>query len=151
MKVIKSLIIMLAAVSVMASCEKEVPGPVYLDVTANNIAGEWKLVECNGEALLGETYFYIEFVRKDSEYTIYQNFDSMGQLPHVVTGQFRIDTDQVIGAFISGQYNHDGGLWDYEYDVNNLTETSMTWVALGEGADFVQKFERCTIPENLKK
>lgn len=150
MKLLKSLFFMFAAMAAIVSCSKETPVKKYLDVTPNNISGEWKLVEYNGAALEGDTYFYIEFIRKDGEYVIYQNFDSMGQLPHKVTGRFRIYTDQVNGAIISGDYDFDGGLWSYEYDVNNLTETTMDWLAISDDSSFEQKFERCQIPEGIK-
>lgn len=147
---IKSIIGMLAAVVLAASCDKEQPVQEYLDVTPNNIAGEWELVEWKGAALDEGTYFYIDLVRKDKEFTIYQNFDSMGEMPHVVTGNFNLETDVLLGAIIRGVYDYSEGYWSHQYEVNDLTENTMTWVALDDPT-FVQKFVRCTIPSELKK
>lgn len=147
MKLIKSLIMMLAAAVFVISCDKEEVVVEYLDVTPNNISGEWKLVEWNGEQLSEDTYFYIDIVRKDAKFTIYQNFDSMGTMPHTVTGRFSIETD--IDSVISGLYDYDGGLWAHSYKVSELTENSMIWVATDDPS-FVQKFVRSQIPDNLK-
>ena len=150
MKVFKSIAFMFAAMVLAVACGKEEPVVVeYLDVTPNNIAGEWKLVEWNGAALSADTYFYINFVRKDREFTIYQNFDSIGNFPHTADGNYSISVDIELGAIISGSYKWDGGFWSHDYEVNNLTETTMEWVATDDPS-FVQKFERCDIPSELK-
>lgn len=151
MNIFKSMFVMLAAAVLAVSCGKENNEPVveYLDVTPNNLAGEWQLVEWKGEALNAETYFYIDMIRKDREYVIYQNFDSMGSMPHVITGNYNIETDLELGAIIRGKYDYDGGFWSHEYEVNDLTKTSMTWVAVDDPT-FVQKFVRAEIPSDLK-
>ncbi len=147
---IKSIFVVLAALLLTIACNKEEqPVVEYLDVTPNNISGEWQLVEWKGAALDEDTYFYIDLVRKDREFVIYQNFDSMGDMPHVVTGNFNIETDLVKGAIISGMYDYSEGYWAHQYEVNDLTSTTMTWVAVDDPA-FVQKFERCEIPAELK-
>lgn len=151
MKVFKSMSVMFAALVLAVACGKEeAPVIEYLDVTPNNIAGEWKLVEWNGAELSPETYFYVEFVRKDREFTIYQNFDSMGNIAHTSEGNFNIELDVELGPIIVGQYKYDGGLWSHDYEVNNLTKDSMEWIA-ADDPTFVQKFERCEIPAELKK
>lgn len=147
---IKSIIVMLAAVVLAASCDKEQPAQKYLDVNANNLAGEWELVEWKGVALDEGTYFYIDLIRKDKEFIIYQNFDSMGEMPHVVTGNFNLETDVELGAIIRGMYDYSEGYWSHKYEVNDLTENTMIWVAVDDPT-FVQKFVRCTIPSELKK
>lgn len=150
MNKIKTMIQMLLASLLLMSCGKEEPAVEYLEVTSNNISGEWKLVEWRGSALQEDTYFYIDLVRKDKEFTIYQNFDSMGDMPHKVTGNFNIETDVEKGAIIRGIYDYDEGYWSHEYEVNELTEVSMIWVATDDPL-FVQKFVRVdTIPEDIK-
>ena len=148
MKRIKSIFLMLSVAVSVVACSKDAPLVEYLEVTPNNIAGQWKLVEWSGVAH-EYTYFYIDIVRKDREYTIYQNFDSMGDRPHVVTGNFNIETDVEKGAIIRGIYDYDEGYWSHEYEVNELTEDTMTWVATDDPT-FVQKFVRTSIPENIK-
>ena len=147
---IKSLIAILFAASITLSCSKEEQKSPYLEVTANNISGQWQLVEWNGTPVSQDTYFYVEFERKDSKFTIYQNFDSMGDMPHVVTGEYNIEIDLEAGAIIRGMYDYDGGFWSHRYEIDDLTEESMLWIAVDDPT-FVQKFVRCTIPSELKK
>ena len=147
----KSIIVALAAIVLAVSCGKDEPVIEYLDVTPNNVAGEWKLVKWNGTDLNENSYFYMDLVRKDMEFTIYQNFDSMSAMPHVVTGNFEIMTDDPeIGAYITGMYDYDEGFWAHNYVVRNLTKDSMEWIAVDDPT-FVQYFVRCSIPEELKK
>ena len=63
MNKIKTMIQMLLASLLLLSCGKEEPAVEYLEVTSNNISGEWKLVEWRGSALQDDTYFYIDLVR----------------------------------------------------------------------------------------
>ena len=140
----------MAVFAVVASCTKEKPVVEYLDVTPNSISGSWELVLLNDSELQEGTYLYLDFVRKDRTFAIYQNFDSMSDYPHVVTGEFNIEMDVELGAIIRGIYDYDEGFWAHEYEVNNLTESSMEWVATDDPS-FVQKFKRIpSIPENLK-
>lgn len=140
MNIIKKITILLAAV-LMASCaEKEEP-IVYLDVNAHTISGSWQLMEWNGIAMNETTYMYVNFVRNDKTYTMYQNLDSFVDVPHVVTGSFYIETDLELGAVIRGNYDYDSGDWAHRYIVKDLTETEMTWIAKDDET-YVQKFVR---------
>jgi hypothetical protein len=149
MNKIKSIFAVLAVALVSVACGKEEPVVTYLEVTPNNISGEWKLVKWSGEALDADTYFYIDLVRKDRKYTIYQNFDSMGDMPHKITGEFNIELSDFGDPIIRGSYDYSEGFWSHRYMVTKLTETSMVWTAVDDES-FVQKFERCTIPAELK-
>lgn len=140
MNILKKLAILLAA-ALLASCaEKEEP-IVYLDVNAHNISGSWQLQEWNGTVLDESTYMYVNFVRNDKTYTIYQNLDSFKDVPHIVTGSFYIETDVELGAIIRGNYDYDSGDWAHRYIVKNLTATEMTWIAKDDET-YVQKFVR---------
>ena len=141
---LKSILAMFAVAILAIACQKEPSGPQveYLDVTPNNISGKWQLVEWDGQPLSEGTYFYIEIVRKDRKYTIWQNFDSIQENAHEVTGVYNIETDVELGAIIRGKYDFDGGLWAYDYEVNDLTSNSMTWVAIDNNDSFTQKFVR---------
>lgn len=150
MKLFRTIIMMLSAAAVLASCTEETPVVEYLDVTPNNISGEWELVQWNGTDLEDGTYFYIEFIRKDRKFVIYQNFKSIGNLPEVLTGTFNIETDVELGAIIRGMYDFDGGYWAHDYEVNDLTSGQMEWIAVDD-MEFRQKFVRCQIPADLKK
>ncbi len=141
-KTIFPLLASLAFVSV--SCDKaeitEQEEP-QLEVNANNISGQWELVEWNESALTEGTYVYLDIVRNGKTYTMYQNLDSFSNVPHVVTGSYFIDMDVELGAVIRGNYDHDSGDWAHRYVISSLTTTQMVWVAKDDET-FVQKFER---------
>ncbi len=133
-----------ALVLTSVSCEKNdmsEPEEPQLEVNANNISGKWELVEWNEAELAEGTYVYIDLVRNDRTYTMYQNLDSFADVPHVVTGSFYIETDVELGAVIRGNYDHDSGDWAHRYVVKSLTATTMVWVAKDD-ENFVQKFKR---------
>ena len=120
--------IILSAVAMISCVEKETPiAEPQLDVNAHNVSGSWKLVEWNGTALNESTYMYVNFVRNDKTFTIYQNLDSFNNVPHVATGTFYIDTDMELGAIIRGMYDHDSGDWAHRYIVKSLTSSEMIW------------------------
>lgn len=143
MKRIKKLMVsVLAVVALASSCTKEPVVEIeYLDVNANNISGKWELVEWNGSPLAEGTYVYLDIIRNDRTYTMYQNLDSFQNVPHVVTGAYFIETDPELGAIIRGSYDYDSGDWAHRYIVKDLTAVSMTWIAKDD-PDFIQKFER---------
>lgn len=140
----------LAALSFFAvSCDRNdmtEPQVEYLDVNANNISGKWELVEWNGNALTAGTYVFMEIVRNDRTFKIYQNLDSFSDVPHVVSGSYYIETDPELGAIIRGVYDHDSGDWAHRYIIKDLTASEMTWVAKDD-PDYIQKYVRVeTIP-----
>ena len=98
-------------------------------------------MEWNGGNLAEGTYVYIDIVRNDKTYTMYQNFDSFSNVPHVVSGSYFIDTDPELGAIIRGNYDHDSGDWAHRYIVKSLTATKMVFVAKDD-ATFIQEFAR---------
>lgn len=136
------ILITAALTALMLSCtEKPVDTVEYLDVNANNISGKWELVEWNGAPLTEGTYVYLDIVRNDRTYTMYQNLDSFSNVPHVVTGSYFIEYDPEIGAIIRGNYDHDSGDWAHRYIVKDLTADQMYWVAKDDQT-FIQKFVR---------
>lgn len=141
----KTFFPLLAALTMVSvSCEKnDMPEPEepQLEVNANNISGKWELVEWNEAGLAEGTYVYIDFVRNDKTYTMYQNLDSFADVPHVITGSYFIETEEELGAVIRGNYDHDSGDWAHRYIVKSLTASTMVWVAKDD-ENFVQKFKR---------
>ena len=75
----KLSLLALMSVALFVACSKddnEYQEP-QLDVTPNNIAGCWMLESYdNGQTLADGSYVYIDFVRADRSYTLYQNVDS---------------------------------------------------------------------------
>ena len=143
MKKILTLISILAMAIFGASCEKAQINdlPLQLEVNANNISGQWKLVDWNGSNLTEGTYVYLDIVRNDKTYTMYQNMDSFSNVPHVITGSYHLSTDVELGAVIRGTYDHDSGEWAHRYIIKSLTSHEMVWVATDDST-FTQKFVR---------
>lgn len=140
----KKILILLSIIAIAAvSCEKDsMPEEApQLEVNANNISGQWELVEWNGISLTEGTYVYLDIVRNDKTYTMYQNLDSFSNVPHVVTGSYRLSTDEELGAIIRGTYDHDSGEWSHRYIIKSLTANEMLWVATDD-LSFSQKFVR---------
>ena len=141
MNTLNKISILILAIASLVSCvEKEEP-VVYLEVNAHNISGSWKLAQWNGTALNDSTYMYVEFVRNDRTFTIWQNMDSFMDVPHKTSGSFYIDYDMGLGAIIRGQYDNDSGDWAHRYIVKELTATSMKWIARDD-MEYIQIFER---------
>ena len=144
MNIVKTILAVALAAMTMVSCDKNdqsEPAEIQLEVNANNISGNWELVKWNESELEDGTYVYINFVRNDKTYTMYQNFDSFSNVPHVVSGSYFIDTDPELGAIIRGNYDHDSGDWAHRYIVKSLTATKMVFVAKDD-ATFIQEFAR---------
>lgn len=142
MSKVKMLIAAAFAVMSLISCtEKPEVTVEYLDVNANNISGRWELVEWNGAPLTEGTYVYLDIVRNDRTYTMYQNLDSFTNVPHKVTGSYYIEYDPELGAILRGNYDHDSGDWAHRYIVKDLTATEMYWIAKDDRT-FIQKYVR---------
>ena len=144
MNIVKTILAVALAAMTMVSCDKKdqsEPAEPQLEVNANNISGNWELVKWNEAELEEGTYVYINFVRNDRTYTMYQNLDSFSNVPHVVSGSYFIDTDPELGAIIRGNYDHDSGDWAHRYIVKSLTATKMVFVAKDD-ATFIQEFAR---------
>ena len=139
---IKSLITAAVVALSCIACVNDEPVVIeYLEVNANNLSGSWELVEWNGAPLQQGTYVFLNIVRKDNTYTMYQNVDSFSDMPHTVTGKFFLETDPALGAIIRGNYDHDSGEWAHRYIVLELTKDSMKWVAK-DNPDYVQIYKK---------
>ena len=142
MKLMRIITAYAASLLLMLSCtNKGTPTVEYLDVTANNLAGNWEQVEWRGSELVESSYFYMKIVRKDQKFTFYQNTDSMADMPHVITGRFNIEIDPELGAIILGEYDYVGEYWSHRYIVKDLTADSMTWIAVDDPEE-IKKFIR---------
>jgi hypothetical protein len=132
-----------------AACddEPEVPVEPQLEVTANNIAGEWKLSEWKGAPLAEGSYVYLSFDRRERTFTIYQNLDSFST--RKLTGSFYIEIDPVHGAVIRGSYDYDRGDWANRYYVISLTANEMVWASNNNVVD-QSVYTRTEIPAQIK-
>ncbi len=121
----KIILIILPFIGLM-SCDKEEPYVVpALEVTYANIEGVWKLAQWNNQAVSEDTYLYIVFNRRERTYEIYQKFDSM--YSRYITGSYKIEEDDELGAILSGRYDHGMGSWNNSYFVTDLYKDSMNW------------------------
>ena len=143
---LKTMALML--VLVLTSCTRdEETAPQQLEVTPNNISGIWTLSEVNGKQLPDGLYCYIEFVRRDRRYTMYQKFDSM--YPRCLTGSYEITKDEYKGYILSGKYDYGTGNWNNSYIVTELYEGSMLLTADAQSGD-VCKYVRCNeVPDEI--
>ena len=140
----KRILYLLVALSALmsVSCKPDLePVPQYLEVNANNISGKWQLELWNETPLQEGTYVYIDIVRNDRTYKMYQNLDSFSDIPHVVSGSYYLETDPAAGAIIRGNYDHDSGDWAHRYIITELTEDQMMWTAKDDPT-FVQLWKR---------
>ena len=135
---------MLLASFAAVSCELVDDGgdqELLLEVNANNISGQWQLILWNDASLNEGTYVYIDIVRNDRTYTMYQNIDSFKDVPHKITGSYYLEVDPAVGALIRGNYDHDSGDWAHRYIITDLTNSKMTWTAKDDPT-FVQIWSR---------
>ena len=101
--------------------------PKSLEVTPHNISGYWMLTEHNGQKIPQGLFCYVEYIRKDRKFVMYQKFDSM--YPRRITGVFSIENNK--------------------YFVTELLESSMILTADSENAE-ISKYIRCNeIPEDI--
>lgn len=129
------------------SNEEEYVEP-QLEVTPNNIAGEWMLESWNNGLPVAEgCYLYMELVRKDRTFTIYENLDSFQTVRQ--TGRYVIEVDPELGAVIRGNYDFGGGDWNHHYIISSLTASRMIWVAVDDPQD-VSVYVRTEIPAEIK-
>lgn len=136
------LMLLSLVVAAFAACEdqQETLPDALLEVTPNNLAGEWELVTYdNGSTLPEGCYVRIEFDRKERTYTLRQNVESFSE--QVLTGSFNILTDPSLGSILVGNYDYNGGDWAHRYIVLSLTANRMVWVAKDD-PEQVQVFAR---------
>lgn len=137
---LKTIVLMLVLTGVFSCSPEEDLTPQSLEVTPNNISGIWKLADVNGKALPEGLYCYIQFVRKDRTFTMYQKFDSM--YPRRLTGLFDITKDEYKGYILGGKYDNGVGDWNNSYVVTSLYEESMQLTVDAENGD-VCNYVRC--------
>ena len=145
--ILKMAMMLLFVCSFTACSDDENPEPQPLEVTPNNISGIWRLEELNGDAIPEGTFCYIEYVRSDRTFTIYQKFDSM--YPRCITGVYSIEKDPYKGYVLSGEYDYGMGEWNNDYIVTSLYESTMTLMADNETGE-VSKYVRCNeVPSDI--
>lgn len=150
MKQIVKLLVVGALMFAGFACEQptaEPSEPTQLEVTPNNISGSWSLTKWNGAPLAQGLYVYIDFVRSDRTFTMYQNTDSHS--PRAITGRYFIYVDEELGvAVLRGEYDHGAGEWNHRYIVESLTSRGMTLVAKDDPTERCE-YTRVEIPAEI--
>ncbi len=148
-KIVKLVVVLMAAVVAVACDKDDNIGNGYLDVTANNIAGVWQLESYdNGSTLEEGSYSYIEFIRKDKKFVRYDNNNSMELRKR--TGEFDITVNAA--AIIRGMYDYSFGHdeWEHCYYVRDLTKNRMVWVAVDDES-IVNVYVRAELPDFIEQ
>lgn len=118
-----------------------------LEVTPHNISGYWVLTKYKGMDVPEGAFCYIEYIRKDRKFVMYQKFDSM--YPRRITGVYTIENDKRKGTVLSGVYDYGMGEWNNSYIVVELLEYSMILKADALHEE-VCCYERCNeIPSEI--
>ncbi len=147
---LKTTAILLVAFCFCAcSNESDDFAPQSLEVTPNNISGYWVLSEYNGMEIPEGVFCYVEYIRKDRKFVMYQKFDSM--YPRRITGVYSIEKDKYGRAVLGGKYDYSmgDGEWNNRYYVTELLENRMVLTADSENAD-VCIYVRCNeIPSDV--
>lgn len=130
----------------MLSCSKKYSFDESLEVTANHISGTWMLEQWSGGSLADGTYVYVEFTRRDQQFTMYDNIGSFSARRR--TGRYNITISNG-ASVIQGQYHYGTGDWQHRYIITDLTSSSMTWTAVDNASD-VSVYRRCeAVPEDI--
>lgn len=136
------------ALTICGACNDDDEADTPLTPNANNIAGTWQLTQFDGATLAEGSYVYVEFIRKDMKFKMYDNLVS-SEL-RILTGEFNILEEEGQGTVIRGKYDHAVGDWQHVYRIDEFTAERMVWTAMDDPQD-VSVYERCAgIPEDLE-
>ena len=121
MKNLWKIALLSLALTICGACNDDDEADTPLTPNANNIAGTWQLTQFDGATLAEGSYIYIEFIRKDMKFKMYDNLDAF-QL-RVRTGEFNILEEEGQGTVIRGKYDHAVGDWQH---ASRTTESRKT-------------------------
>ena len=148
----RKYIALLFAALALCSCDKpdNNQSDMLIEVTPTSLAGLWMLESYdNGKTLAEGTFVYIDFVRSDRSYTIYQNVGSM--YTQTITGNYFIDIDSELGAVIRGSYGTDEYNyfdWSHRYIVQMQSDT-MRWIAKDDPENISVYIRVDALPEGI--
>ncbi len=148
----RKYIALLFAALALCSCDKpdNNQSDMLIEVTPTTLAGLWMLESYdNGKTLAEGTFVYIDFVRSDRSYTIYQNVGSM--YTQTITGNYFIDIDSELGAVIRGNYGTDEYNyfdWSHRYIVQMQSDT-MRWIAKDDPENVSVYIRVDALPEGI--
>lgn len=120
-----------------------VPGvglEIPMEITPNNIAGVWELKSWSNSA--EPPVVYLEFIRKDRKYRMYQHFESM--YPRLITGTYKIDENT-----LTGKYDYINEYWSNEYTIE-LYQNTMVLTVKDDAADRQIYVRVSEVPAEIK-
>ena len=145
--------VFLFAALALAACQgvvTEPDGNPDLELTNNNLSGDWQLTTFDNGATLAEgTYVYVRFIRKDTKFEMFSNLQGNPDKPVRKTGTFALISDDKYGTLLDGLYDYTlEEHWSNPYQVVLRPDGIMTLQSTGDPDD-VSVFVRCTIPEEI--
>lgn len=151
MKKIWNVVLMATVALFTCNCgggeENGEPGPnpneEKLEVTKDNLVGEWKLTKLSNQTdFPDQTHtIYVEFLANGTFKLYQQNINYQGVV--LFTGNFSLnETTKVIAGIYS-----DGENWGANYEISELTTSSMIWKV--EGGNETQNYIKESIPGTI--
>lgn len=136
MKTIFKIMAMLMLALSFGNCSDDddtVQAPARLEVSNVTLAGYWQLAEIDGQSTAPGSYVYMEFVRRDQTFKIYENMGSM--YATLKTGKFTYKTDAYGVTTLSGRYDSmlDDNKWAHDYIVESLLADGTLTLVVKEG------------------
>ena len=126
-----------------ASLEVLIPGVGYdipMEITPNNISGVWELKSWSNSA--EPPVVYLELIRKDRKFKMYQYFESM--YPRLITGTYSIDE-----KILTGKYDYINEYWSNEYTIE-LYQNTMVLSVKEDAADKQIYVRVSEVPAEIK-
>lgn len=124
--------------------------PTMPEVTNATLAGNWKLSELNGMLVSEDAYVYMQFVRHDQTFVIYDKMGSM--YTHKMTGKYTYETDEYGVTTLSGRYDHqlDDNRWNHDYIIKELQPgITMTLTVKGDESETQKYIYVDAIPDSV--
>lgn len=138
-------VLSLAAVALWSCDDETTNADPEFKPSAHTISGTWELAVWRGAPLAEGSYVYIEFIRKDRLFKMYDNIDSSNA--RLRTGTFEIDPATDI---IRGLYDYSlGQEWAHRYVISEFSSDRMVWTAQDDPEE-VSVYVRCaSIPDEI--
>lgn len=137
MKKLLRIYILLFVSVVLAACsdDDDELRITSLPVNYANVSGDWHLESWRGEKLPDGVYFSVCFDRRDHQFTIHQNLNSMYE--QELTGSYSLDLQDDDETYVlSGYYSYGKGNWEHSYIVSDISvDGQLTLVAVDDDAE----------------
>ena len=137
--IFKLMLLLVMAISFQACSDDDNQKGTKLEVTPNNIAGVWKLQSWSGADDLSGVEVYLELIRKDRLFNLYEKGLST-MYPTTADGTFTLSKDYYKGDIITIKYNVPTEIHKNDYRITALDENKLVLVL--DGTDDTSVYER---------